>query len=361
MGFYAWAVRPALFSLDPERAHDLTMAAARRPFVRGALGLLAAVPASERLRQQILGMDFANPVGLAAGLDKQGTAVAAWRALGFGFAEIGTVTPLPQPGNPRPRLFRLPEDRAIINRLGFNSAGAAAVSSNLRAGIPAAMRVGVNVGKNKDTPNDRAADDYVRAAETLHPFADYFAVNVSSPNTAGLRDLQESRTLRHLVEQIVGCVGRLSAGRSIPVLVKLSPDMAPEELFRSADAALEGGAGGFIATNTTIARAGLLTRGPVAGEAGGLSGAPLRDSADGVCRRLFAHLGPRVPIIGVGGISSADEAYARIRAGAALVQLYTGLIYEGPGVAARIVRGLADRLERDGFANIREARGIDVN
>ncbi len=258
-------VRPIVFRLDPERAHDLTMAALRMP---GAAAMLRAAhrppspindPASHpALRQQVLGLTFENPVGLGAGLDKQGTAVGAWSALDFGFAEIGTVTPLPQPGNPKPRLFRLPDDRALINRFGFNSAGAVAVAAHLgtwrvQEDPPARrLRLGVNVGRNKETPNDRAVDDYVRAIEVLRPLADYFVVNVSSPNTAGLRALQDDLTLRPLLEQCVKAARR-GTQDPVPVLVKVSPDLTADALVRSVDAALEGGAAGVIATNTTTA------------------------------------------------------------------------------------------------------------
>jgi dihydroorotate dehydrogenase len=305
-------------------------------------------------------LPFENPIGLAAGLDKQGTAAAAWAALGFGFAEIGTVTPRPQPGNPRPRLFRLRDDRAIINRFGFNSAGAGGVAGNLAETLPLTIPIGINLGRNKLTPNERAADDYLRTIEVLHPYADYFAVNVSSPNTAGLRDLQESRVLRALLEQVATRVREITTRKTIPVLVKMSPDMTPDDLLRSVDAALEGGATGVIATNTTIARAALRAPAATAAEAGGLSGAPLRTLANETCKQLYRHLRGRVPIIGVGGIFSADDAYERIRAGATLVQLYTGLIYEGPGVVRQIVSGLAERLARDGYAHVREAIGVDV-
>ena len=361
MSFYSRALRPALFALDAERAHDLTMAALRRPFVVNALQRSGHRSFDRQLSQHILGLDFPNPVGLAAGLDKQGTAVAAWSALGFGFAEIGTVTPLPQPGNPKPRLFRLPQDRAIINRFGFNSAGAAGVAKNLAEGTPdrGALRIGVNIGKNKETPNDRAVNDYVRTIDELHPFADYFAINVSSPNTEGLRDLQESRTLRSIVEQVVARVGARSATRQIPVLVKISPDATDTDLLRSVDAAVEGGAAGVIATNTTVSRSSLQSRAHTA-EAGGLSGMPLKASANSICRALFRHLGQRIPIIGVGGIFTVDDAYERIRSGAALVQVYTGLIYEGPGMIQQLITGLTARLARDGFSRVDEAIGIDA-
>jgi dihydroorotate dehydrogenase len=357
---YTRAVRPALFSLDAEHAHNLTMAALRQPLLARALHLLPAHPANPRLRQTVLGLGFDHPIGLAAGLDKQGTATGAWAALGFSFAEIGTVTPRPQPGNPRPRLFRLQGDVAIINRFGFNSLGAESVARNLRTGRPDGLILGLNVGKNKETPNERAADDCIRAIDSLHPFADYCVVNVSSPNTERLRDLQESRALRALIEAVTAHVRGLVANRTIPVLVKVSPDAHPDDLLSSVDAAIEGGAAGVVATNTTIDRAGLTSGARFATETGGLSGAPLKQRANSICRLLFRHLGRRVPIIGVGGILTADDGYERIRSGAALVQLYTALIYEGPGVVGRLVRGLGERLERDGFSTIAEAIGADV-
>src|SRR5688572_1307981 len=261
VSFYTRALRPALFALDAERAHDLTMAALRRSFVVNALQH-GDDTAYAQLSQRVYGLEFRNPIGLAAGLDKQGTALAAWRALGFGFAEVGTVTPRAQPGNPKPRLFRLPHDRAIINRFGFNSVGAAGVARNLgqSAARRGDMRVGINIGKNKDTPNERAVDDYLRTVDELHSYADYFAINVSSPNTAGLRDLQDSRTLRTLVEQVVSRVAAHNPGRAIPVLVKISPDSAENDLLRSVDAAVQGGAAGVIATNTTVSRPPLESR-----------------------------------------------------------------------------------------------------
>lgn len=363
MSWYSALARPLLFRLDAERAHDLTMATLGSELFSE---FLSAAPPATALRQTVFRLDFRNPLGLGAGLDKQGTAVNAWDALGFGFAEVGTVTPRPQPGNPRPRLFRLPADRAVINRFGFNSNGATAVARHLStqrtgqsAHAPRRMRVGINVGKNKDTPNESAADDYVRSIETLHRFADYFVVNVSSPNTAGLRELQQDTTLRPLLEQCVAAARRAS-GREIPVLVKVSPDMADAELLQSVDAALEGGAVGIIATNTTLSRDGLHGPERMTREAGGLSGMPLRQRANDACRVLYRHLQGRAPIVGVGGIFTADDAYQRIRSGASLIQVYTALIYEGPGLVSGIVSGLAERLERDGFTNIEEAIGIDA-
>jgi dihydroorotate dehydrogenase len=362
MSFYTRVIRPALFALDAERAHNLTMAAIRQPLITRALRLISPAQTRDRLRQEIFGITFENPVGLAAGLDKHGTAAATWAALGFGFVEIGTVTPRPQPGNPQPRLFRLPADRAIINRFGFNSVGAAGVARNLGAsrGSSAHVRIGINIGKNKDTPNAHAAADYVRVLEVLHPFASYFVVNVSSPNTAGLRDLQEGRLLRALVEEVVLRARVVAPGRTIPVLVKVSPDAMPADLLHSVTAALEGGAAGVIATNTTLARAGLRSGEPLASQAGGLSGNPLRETANNTCKLLFREFGRRTPLIGVGGVFTVDDAYERIRSGASLVQLYTGLVYEGPGAVSRIVHGLAERLERDGFTSVAQAVGTDA-
>ena len=358
---YKALIRPALFRLDAEQAHNLTMAVLSSRVGQALLPVIAQRPDDPILRQRCWDLEFANPLGLAAGLDKQGQAAEAWAALGFGFAEIGTVTPEPQPGNPRPRLFRLRDDHAIINRFGFNSEGAAVVADHLRTVRRGTARIGVNVGRNKDTANERAVGDYIRAVELLHEHADYFVVNVSSPNTAGLRSLQQAHELRSLVEQVVTAVRRSVQGRNVPVLVKVSPDEPLPALLDSVGSALEGGAGGVVATNTTITRDGLGAPATLASEGGGLSGAPLRRTANTVCREIFRRFGSRIPIVGVGGISNADEAYERIRSGASLIQIYTALIYEGPEVVSRILRGLAGRLRRDGFTHLREAIGVDVN
>jgi dihydroorotate dehydrogenase len=252
----------------------------------------------------------------------------------------------------------MPQDEALINRFGFNSAGAAGVAANLTAGAqPRRLRLGINLGKNKDTPNERAADDYLAVLEQLHAHADYVVVNVSSPNTVGLRDLQQGGHLRQLVAQVVARARTLSGSRNLPVLVKLSPDMDDRELLEAVDASLEGGAAGLIATNTTLSRSGLSAS---TTEPGGLSGRPLRARATSVCRAIFTHTNGRVPIVGVGGIDSPDAAYERIRAGATLVQLYTGLIFQGPGLVGEIVRGLPRLLERDRIRSLHEAVGIDA-
>ena len=359
---YERVVRPALFRIgggDAEAAHHATSEALAR--------LARVPPAVAALRswngvsdpRTVFGVQFPGVVGLAAGMDKDGVALKAWPALGFGFVEVGTVTRRPQPGNPRPRLFRLRDSGAIVNRMGFNNAGADALAARLAALGPIGVPLGISIGKSKVTPVEEAVGDYLYSMRTLRRFASYVAINVSSPNTEGLRDLQESRTLRSLVEQVVARVGGRSVERQIPVLVKISPDATETDMLRSVDAAAEGGAAGVIATNTTVSRSSLHSRSHTA-EAGGLSGLPLKASANSICRVLFRHLGHRIPIIGVGGIFTVDDAYERIRSGAALVQVYTGLIYEGPGMIHRLITGLAARLAKDGFSNIEEAIGIDA-
>ncbi len=352
------AIRPLLFSLEAERAHGLANGLLRlwAPWARPTRPGRALPPAG--LAQTVLGLQFPTPVGLAAGMDKGQVLAPAWFALGFGFVEIGTVTPRPQPGNPRPRLFRLVEERAIINRMGFNNPGAARVAERLRALRRQPGPVGVNLGRNKDTPNQRAAEDYVAAFRALGPFGDYAAINVSSPNTEGLRALQSE--LGALVLAVARERDQLqrSSGRRVPLLVKLSPDEPEGRLEEMAEAALGAGADGIIATNTTLSRGG-VERHPRAQEAGGLSGAPLRQAALLACARLYLKLGGRAPIVGVGGISSAEEAYARIRAGARLVQVYTALIYRGPGIAGEISAGLAELLQRDKLS-LDQAVGIDA-
>jgi dihydroorotate dehydrogenase len=337
--------------MDPEDAHlkTMRMLGAAAP----ALSVLSPLFSTDdpRLRTTAFGLDFPNPVGLAAGLDKHAEAVSAWPRFGAGFVEVGTVTPQAQNGNPRPRLFRLVEDRALVNRMGFNSVGAGEVARHLRAAGGVAAPIGVNVGKNRDTPNESAAVDYQRAITILKPYAGYFVVNVSSPNTAGLRDLQRPAVIHQLVDAAV------TAASGTPVLVKISPDLTDAEMDESVDALVSGGAAGIVATNTTTSRDGL--RSPKATETGGLSGSPLRLRATEVCRRLYRRTAGRIPIIGVGGIGSAEDAYERVRAGATLVQIYTSLVYEGPGVFRRINRGLLKLLERDRLNRIADAVGLD--
>jgi dihydroorotate dehydrogenase len=315
-----------------------------------------------RLEQTLFGCRFTNPLGLAAGFDKDGVAAAIWHCFGFGFAELGTVTAEGQPGNPRPRLFRLAAEKAALNRMGFNNQGAAAMRRTLERqqlpppGLRPAV-LGLNLGKSRQTPLDQAAEDYATSLSLLAPLADYAVVNVSSPNTPGLRDLQDENLLRRLVERL----RRLPA--CPPLLVKIAPDLEDDAIDAIARLAYEEGLAGVIAVNTSRDRLGLERRVltqtglPLAEEEGGLSGRPLRARALAVLRRLRATAGPALPLIGVGGIDSAEAAWERIAAGASLLQVYTGWIYEGPTLVPRILAGLSEQLDRQGFATLSEAVG----
>jgi dihydroorotate dehydrogenase len=352
-----WTVlRRLLFRLDPERAHGLAHRALHR-VTPGAARLLRPVP-PPALAVRAFGLDFDGPVGLAAGFDKGDASVAGLFALGFSHVEIGTITPRPQAGNDRPRLFRLPEHRALVNRMGFNNEGAEACARRLEA-LPREARlgpVGVNVGKNKATPNEEAVSDYLACIDRLHPYADYLVVNISSPNTPGLRALQEKDQLDRLLRACLARLRERAPGK--PLLVKLAPDLAPEALDEAVDVAIAAGVAGIIATNTTLSRAGVEGH-PRAKEQGGLSGAPLEALATSVVRRCHARAAGRVPIVGVGGVMDAEGAYAKIRAGATLVQVYTGLVYGGPRFVKRLNDGLVALLARDGFARIEDAVGAD--
>ena len=334
-----------LHRLDPEQAHDLALAA-----LRARLVPLPGLFSTPRLETEIAGLPLPNPVGLAAGFDKNAIAIPALMRAGFGFLEVGAVTPRAQPGNPRPRLFRLSEDLAAINRFGFNNEGMEAVARRLER-RPRALPVGLNLGANKDSP-DRAAD-YARVLERCGALVDFATVNVSSPNTEALRDLQGPAALRALLDGVMQT--RAALARPIPVFLKIAPDLSDAELAALAETALEGGIDAIIATNTTTRREGLKS--PQAKEAGGLSGRPLFARSTEVLARLYRLTEGRLPLIGTGGIFSAEDAYAKIRAGASAVQIYTALIYRGIGHAARIARDLDRLLERDGFANISEAVG----
>lgn len=330
--------RPLLFRLDPERAHSLAI---RWLAERGAWTRWwhdGPDPSDPDLSVEVAGIRFPNPVGVAAGFDKDGEVTEGLAGIGFGFVEVGTVTPRAQPGNERPRLWRLPRDRALVNRLGFNNAGADAMAETLAATRTRRVPVGINVGKNKDTPLDRAVDDYCACIAKLHGFADYLVVNVSSPNTPGLRNLAEEKRLKDLLD---GVMSEVRSRGPKPVFLKVAPDHADDELRRIADTALEAGLTGFIATNTTVSRAGLITRDPP--REGGLSGRPILDRAVAVVSLLREHTKGRVPIIGVGGIFDADDAWRMLQAGASLVQVFTGFVYGGPGTARRICEGLRAR------------------
>jgi dihydroorotate dehydrogenase len=335
-------VRPALFSLEAERAHRLTIALLKR---------LKAAPARHdpRLAVSVAGLNFPSPVGLAAGLDKDAEAPDAFLALGFGFVEVGTLTPLPQAGNPRPRLFRLVEDQAVINRMGFNNGGQAAALARLtrRAGRPGI--VGVNVGANKDAV-DRIAD-YATGVRTMAPVASYLTINISSPNTPGLRALQEAAALDALLAGAIAARGEAGP----PIFLKVAPDLAPADIDAIARVALDRGVDALIVSNTTVSRPPL--RSAQAGQAGGLSGAPLKALALERLRDFRTATGGSLPLIAAGGIASGADAYARIKAGASLVQLYTALVFEGPLLARRIENDIVTLLQREGHVSIRSAIG----
>jgi dihydroorotate dehydrogenase len=301
------------------------------------------------LRTTVAGIDFYSPVGLAAGFDKDAEVMEAMLGLGFGFVEVGTLTPRPQPGNPTPRLFRLAEDRAVINRLGFNNQGQAAAFDRLRRQLRLHGIVGVNVGANKDS-GDRIAD-YVEGVRKLAPVARYLTINISSPNTPGLRDLQQEGALNELLAAVSEARGKT------PVFLKVAPDLADGDAERIVRSAIDHRVDALIVSNTTVTRPSLKSK--HAREQGGLSGAPLKSLALERIRQFRGASGGQIPLIGVGGIATADDAWERIRAGASLVQLYTAMIYEGPGIAMRIARGLAKRLKRNGFSNIAEAVGSE--
>lgn len=337
-------LKPYLFRRDPERVHERVMGllawTAEHPAALRLVGASCAVP-DPRLRTRAFGLSFPNPVGLAAGFDKNAVAVPTWAALGFGFIEVGSVTAQAQPGNPKPRLFRLPDDEGLINRLGFNNEGAAVVAARLgalRLGEPVAVPVGVNVGKSKVTPLESAPGDYLDSLGLLWPHADYFVLNVSSPNTPGLRALQE----RGPLERLLGEVRAFAADNPPkPVLLKLAPDLTDDGLAEAAEIAVRYGLAGLVATNTTVARTGLKT---ATGETGGLSGAPLRRRSLEVLRFLMG-LKTGFPIVSVGGVGTVDDVAERLGAGACLVQLYTSLVYEGPMLLKNLNRGLLRRLE----------------
>jgi dihydroorotate dehydrogenase len=330
--------------MDPEMAHGLAIRALQTV-------PLPKPPADDAiLATRIAGLSLPNPVGLAAGLDKNGEALAGLSKLGFGFVECGSVTPLAQAGNPKPRLFRLSEDRAIINRMGFNNAGLEAFAGRLgdRSQGPV---VGANLGANKDT-EDRAAD-YVAGLERLDGLADYFTINISSPNTPGLRALQGREALDDLLGRIAEARPKVAGHKGPPVFLKIAPDLTATEIAMIVEAALAHGIDALIVSNTTLDRPDL--RSPDAGESGGLSGAPLREKALNALRDAAEAAQGRLPLIGVGGIASGADAYARIRAGASAIQLYSALIYEGPGLVGRIKRDLAQRLRADGFSSVSQA------
>jgi len=351
---YRTVIQPILFGIEPETSHDavLTILAAAGPL----WSRLSGPPHDPRLATVVCGITFPAPLGLAGGFDKGARALWAWPALGFGFAEVGTVTARPQPGNPRPRLFRLTEDQALINRLGFNSPGADAVAARLAALRRRAYPIplGVNIGRSAAVSNEAAPDDYAYSLDRLHAGADFVVANLSSPNTPGLRALQRRQAIVPLLDRLAE---RNRALGEKPLFVKVAPDLTDEELEEIVQA-LEGRAHGLVATNTTTRRNGL--RSPARAEAGGVSGRPLRDLTTRVIRTLWRLTRGRVPIIGVGGVFTPEDAYEKIKAGAALIELYTGFVYGGPGTPRRILDGLRALLDRDGLGTIAQAVGADT-
>lgn len=367
---YGWRVhtdwayrlaRPLLFQLSPERAHEATLSTARAVSAsRAATNAVArycGAPRSSRLAQSIAGLSFPAPLGLAAGLDKDGAAPDFWPALGFGFVEFGTVTPDPgQPGNDKPRLWRLPADRALVNRMGFNNAGVSSLVARLRA-RRTRVPVGVNVGRAKRTAEAKSAEDYCRCIDLAWEVADYFVLNVSSPNTPGLRKLQDASALDGLLSAVDALMAhKVGKGARPPLFLKVAPDLAPAALQEIVAAAEAHHVTGFIATNTTIERPG----GVGEGLAGGLSGAPLAPGARAVLKQLRRAAKAGTPLIAVGGVMNAEDAYERIRAGASLVQIYTALVYAGPRLVGQMLRGILELLDRDGFECIGDVVGIDA-
>ena len=339
--------RPFLFGVDAERAHGLALASLEAAYRTGLNPLFASRP--RPLPTRAFGLEFPNPVGCAAGLDKNGAHVDALLALGFGFVEVGTVTPKPQAGNPKPRMFRLPEHQAVINRLGFNNDGVDALVRNVSRARRRHGLLGINIGKNKDTPNESAHEDYLFCLERVYPLADYVTVNISSPNTAGLRELQEEQALRNLVGVLREAQERLGAqhGRRVPMLVKIAPDLTDEDIESCARVLGDLHVDGVIATNTTVDR--LPVEGHRhAGEAGGLSGAPLYGKSTAVLRRLRGRLDPAIPLIGVGGILNGAAAAGKIAAGATMVQFYSGMVYRGPELVGECVDAIRRRRENVG-------------
>jgi len=344
-------LRPVLFGLDPERAHAIGLRGLDVLQHTGLGGVLGARPRPFPTR--LLGLTFPNPVGLAAGLDKNGEHIDALFGLGFGFVEIGTITPRPQPGNPAPRMFRLPRHRALINRLGFNNDGVDALVRNVERAQRRGGLLGINIGKNKDTPNEEAERDYLHCLERVYPLADYITVNISSPNTAGLRELQEEQALRRLVATLREAQERLGAqhGKRVPMLVKIAPDLSDDDVHACARVLGDLQVDGVIATNTTVSRIS-VQEDPLSRETGGLSGEPLMNKSTAVLRMLRTRLPEAIPLVGVGGILSGADAVKKMAAGASLVQVYTGLIYRGPGLIGECVEAIRRRKEAPSRGNL---------
>ncbi|MEM1195353.1 MAG: quinone-dependent dihydroorotate dehydrogenase [Pseudomonadota bacterium] len=344
--------RPAIFALDSEAGHRLAIAGLKALPKRVARSHLAA---SRAAQVSVAGLDFPNPVGVAAGFDKDAEVPDALLGLGFGFTEVGSITPLAQAGNPKPRLFRLVQDKAVINRMGFNNAGGEAAVQRLKARGKSPGIVGINIGANKDS-DDRIAD-YAAMARIMAPYASYLAANVSSPNTPGLRALQDKGALDALIDGVLDARAEVCEQNAPPIFLKVAPDLEPADIDAIAQLALDKKLGALIVSNTTISRPKLSS--PHAAQEGGLSGAPLRALALQRLRDFRDATGGAIPLVGVGGIANAEHAWERIKAGASLVQLYSAMVYEGPGLGARIVKGIERLMRRDGFASVAEAVGSE--
>ncbi|MDO7905995.1 quinone-dependent dihydroorotate dehydrogenase [Paenibacillus sp. JX-17] len=361
---YRTVAKPIFFKMDPEKAHHVVIDGLKQagsvPGGTMALRGMYGVAETPDLAVDLFGLHFKSPIGLAAGLDKNAEAVPGFSAIGFGFMEVGTVTPLPQPGNEQPRLFRLPSDEALINRMGFNNLGAKDMAARLSLQRRREIPVAINIGKNKVTPNEEAYTDYEKCIRMLYPHADFFVVNISSPNTPDLRNLQHGSELKSLLNAVMAemrAQGAKQGNSKKHVLVKIAPDVSDAELEFMVDVIAASGISGIIATNTTISRENLSHA--RAGETGGLSGRPLRGRSTEVIRSIYRQTGGKLPIIGSGGVFSARDAYEKITAGASLVEIYTALIYEGPEVNRKLHRGLRQLLRQDGFNHISQAVGKD--
>ncbi|SEM70688.1 quinone-dependent dihydroorotate dehydrogenase [Paenibacillus sp. OV219] len=361
---YTKLAKPYFFRMDAEKAHHMVIdglhTASGVPGIPALMRTMYGVEKAKELAIDLFGLHFAHPIGLAAGLDKNAKAVDMFANIGFGFAEVGTVTPKGQAGNDLPRLFRLPSDEALINRMGFNNDGADAMAERLAKDTKRRIPIAVNIGKNKTTPNELAHEDYRTCLQKLYTYGDFFVVNISSPNTPDLRALQHGDELRLLLQTVMDEMNvqakRAGAARK-PVLVKIAPDMSNEQLAYTVDTIVASGVNGIIATNTTISRDGLQH--PNAKETGGLSGKPVKERSTEVIREVYRQTSGKLPIIGSGGIFTAADAYDKIRAGASLVEIYTALIYKGPELLREIAGGLKDALRKDGFKSISEAIGAD--
>ena len=362
---YRYGIKPILFSLDPEVTHNLAIAACQQVSASTTLQAIAKSMfyySDVRLSQNLWNLKFANPVGLAAGFDKNAEAIGAWENFGFGFAEVGTITARAQSGNPQPRLFRLPSDRAVLNRMGFNNRGAEAIAKELQQYLQnhqLSIPLGINLGKSKITEIADAKFDYAESLRSLYAYGDYFVINVSSPNTPNLRDLQAT-------EQLLGILAELQPINieNKPILVKIAPDLNDADIIAVVKASQSHHVAGIIATNTTIARQQLTTTHLATGksvkdEAGGISGQPVRDRATDVIRLIWQSTDGKLPIVGVGGIFNAEDAWQKITAGAAIVQIYTGLIYESPMMIKQILQGLVAKLDAHGLDHIQQAIGLD--